>query len=68
MCVAKENPNNLQIEEAKSTRPKDAAKLKAKLYKETQRKQPKKVAGNKDEGSADETPFDSKSNNMNQKR
>ncbi len=68
MGTAKENPNNLQIEEAKSTRPDYPEKSNARLYKGIRRRKPKKVAGNKDEGSADETPFDSRSNNMHQKR
>ncbi len=68
MSTTKENPNNLQTEEAKSTRPSDPEKSKTRMYKKIRRKKPRKVAGDNDEGAADETPFDSKSNNMHQKR
>jgi hypothetical protein len=68
MGTIKENPNNKQIEEAKTTRPKSDEKSKAILNKEIQKKKPRQVGGSKDEGAADEKPFDAKTNNMHQKR
>jgi hypothetical protein len=68
MGTIKENPNNLQLKEAKTTRPGSLQKAKAKLDKEIEKKKPRKVAGNKDEGAADQTAFDARSNNMHQKR
>jgi hypothetical protein len=68
MGSVKENPNNLQIKEAKTTRPGSLGKSKAKLDKEIEKKKPRKVVGDKDEASADQTPFDARSNNMHQKR
>ena len=68
MGTVKENPNDLQIKEAKTTRENSIEKSKAKLNQEIQKKKPKKVTGGKDEGAADEAPFDAKSNNMHQKR
>ena len=68
MGTVKENPNERQIKEAKSTRENDLEKSKAKLNQAIKKKKPKKVLGDKDEGAADEAPFDAKSNNMHQKR
>jgi hypothetical protein len=68
MGTLKENPNDLQLKEAKTTRPGSLGKSKAKLDKEMEKKKPRKVAGDKDEAVADQTPFDARSNNMHQKR
>ena len=68
MGTIKKNPNDLQIKEAKSTRPGSIEKSNAKLTKEIQKNSPKKVKAKKDEGAADEEPFDARSNNMHQKR
>jgi hypothetical protein len=68
MGTIKENPNDRQIKEAKSTRENNLEKSKAIQNQEIKKKKPKKVIGDKDEGTADETPFDAKSNNMHQKR
>jgi fatty acid-binding protein DegV len=68
MGTVKKNPNEIQIKEAKSTRPKSIEKLKAKLNQEIQKNKPKNLVANKDEGAADEEPFDARSNNMHQKR
>jgi hypothetical protein len=64
----KENPNNLQTEEAKSTRPGDIERDLVKEYQEIIEKKPKNVEGEKDEGAADNEPFDAKNNNIHQKR
>jgi len=68
MGTIKKNPNDLQIKEAKSTRPGSIEKSNTKLTKEIRKNSPKKVKGNKDEGVADEEPFDARTNNMHQKR
>ena len=68
MGSVKENPNELQIKEAKSTRENDIEKSKTKLNQAIKKKSPKKVLGDKDEGVSDEAPFDAKSNNIHQKR
>jgi hypothetical protein len=68
MGTVKENPNDRQIKEAKSTKENDIEKSKAKLNQAIKKKKPKKVVGDKDEGAADEAPFDAKTNNMHQKR
>ena len=68
MGTVKENPNDRQIKEAKSTRENNMEKSKAKLNQAIKKNKPRKVSGDKDEGAADETPFDAKSNNMHQKR
>jgi hypothetical protein len=68
MGTIKENPNKLQIKEAKSTRDNDIEKSKTKLNQAIQKNKPKKVSGGNDEGAADEVPFDAKSNNIHQKR
>jgi hypothetical protein len=68
MGTVKENPNDLQTKEAKTTRPKSIEKSEANLTAEIQKKRPRKVKGQKDEGAADEEPFDARGNNMHQKR
>jgi len=68
MGTIKENPNDLQTSEAKTTRPGDVENPQAKLTREIQNKKPKKVKGSEDEGAVSEKPFDAKSNNMHQKR
>jgi hypothetical protein len=68
MGTVKENPNDRQIKEAKSIRENNIEKSKAKLNQTIEKKKPKKVVGDNDEGAADEAPFDAKSNNMHQKR
>jgi hypothetical protein len=68
MGTIKENPNDLQIKEAKTTRPGSIERTKDKEYREIQQKKEKKVKGETDEGAADEKPFDARSNNMHQKR
>jgi hypothetical protein len=68
MKTVKVNPNDLQIKEAKTTRPGSIEKSKDKEYQEIQQKKEKKVKGEPDEGAADEKPFDARSNNMHQKR
>lgn len=68
MGTVKKNPNELQIKEAKSTRPDGIEKSKEKLTREIQKNKPRKVKGDPDEGAADEEPFDAKSNNMHEKR
>ena len=68
MGTLKENPNDRQIREAKSSRPGSLEKTQAKLNQEIQRKKAKKVKGSDDEGAVNEKPFDAKSNNMHQKR
>ena len=68
MGTIKENPNDLQTREAKTTRPGDVEKPQAKLTRAIQNKKPKKVKGSDDEGAVSEKPFDAKSNNMHQKR
>ena len=68
MGTVKENPNDRQIKEAKTTKENNIEKSKAKLNQAIKKKKLKKVVGDKDEGAADEAPFDAKSNNMHQKR
>jgi hypothetical protein len=68
MGTVKKNPNDIQIKEAKTTRPGSNEKSNARLTKEIKKNSPKKVRGNKDEGAADEEPFDARSNNIHQKR
>ena len=68
MGTIKKNPNDLQIKEAKTTRPGSLEKSGKKLTQEIQRKKPKKVRGSEDEGAVSDKPFDAKSNNMHQKR
>jgi hypothetical protein len=68
MGTVKENPNDRQIREAKTSRPGSLEKSRAKLNQEIQHKKPKKVKGSDDEGAVSEKPFDAKSNNMHQKR
>ena len=68
MGTVKENPNDRQTREAKTTRENENEKSGAKLTQAINKKKPKKVAGDPDEGAADEAPFDAKSNNMHQKR
>jgi hypothetical protein len=68
MGTVKENPNNRQIREARTSRPGSLEKSQDKLNQEIQHKKAKKVKGNDDEGAVNEKPFDAKSNNMHQKR
>jgi hypothetical protein len=68
MGTVKKNPNDLQLKEAKTTRPGELEKSQAKLTKAIQHKKEKKVKGDNDEGAVSEQPFDAKSNNMHQKR
>jgi hypothetical protein len=68
MGTVKENPNDRQTREAKTTRPGSLEKSQTKLNQEVQHKKPKKVKGIDDEGAVSEKPFDAKSNNMHQKR
>jgi hypothetical protein len=68
MGTIKENPNDLQTEEAKTTRPETIEKDKNNEYTEIVKNREKKVKGNPDEGASDEKPFDAKTNNIHQKR
>jgi hypothetical protein len=68
MGTIKKNPNDIQIKEAKTTRPGSMEKSNARLTREIKKNKPKEVKGNPDEGAADEEPFDAKSNNIHQKR
>jgi hypothetical protein len=68
MGTIKKNPNDLQLKEAKTTRPGDLEKSQAKLNQAIQKKRPKKVQGSDDEGAVNEKPFDARSNNIHQKR
>ena len=68
MGAIKENPNNLQTEEAKTTRPGTIEKDKKNEYREIVNNKEKKTAGNPDEGASDEKLFDAKTNNIHQKR
>jgi hypothetical protein len=68
MGTIKENPNDRQTKEAKTTRENDIEKSNAKMTQAINKKKPKKVVGDLDEGAANEAPFDAKSNNMHQKR
>jgi len=68
MGTIKKNPNDIQIKEAKTTRPGSNEKSNARLTKAIEKKSPKQVKGNPDEGAADEEPFDARNNNIHQKR
>lgn len=68
MGTVKENPNDRQTREAKTSRPGAVEKSRAKLNQAIKDKKPKKVKGSEDEGAASEEPFDAKSNNIHQKR
>lgn len=68
MGTIKENPNDLQTKEAKTTRPGTIDKDKNKEYREIESAKEKKVTGDPDEGASDEKPFDAKTNNIHQKR
>jgi len=68
MGTIKKNPNDLQIREAKTTRPGKLEKSQTKLTQAIQKKKSKKVKGSDDEGAVNDEPFDAKSNNMHQKR
>lgn len=68
MRSKKKNPNDVQIRQAKTTRPGSIEESKDREYREILDKKEKKVKGDPDEGAADEQPFDAKSNNMHQKR
>jgi len=68
MGTVKENPNDRQIREAKTSGPGSLEKSRAKLNQAIQHKKAKKVKGSDDEGAVNEKPFDAKSNNMHQKR
>jgi hypothetical protein len=68
MGTVKENPNDRQIREAKTSRPGSLEKSQAKQNQEIQQKKEKKVKGSDEEGAVSEKPFDAKSNNMHQKR
>jgi hypothetical protein len=68
MGTVKKNPNDVQIKQAKTTRIGSIEKSKNKEEKEIQDKKSKRVPADKDEGAADESPFDAKSNNIHIKR
>ena len=68
MGTIKNNPNDLQLKEAKTTRPGESEKSQKKLTREIQHKKPRKVKGSDEEGAVSEKPFDARSNNMHQKR
>ncbi len=68
MKTIRENPNDLQTEEAKTTRPGTIEKDKNQEYKEIVEAGEKKVKGDPDEGASDEKPFDARTNNIHQKR
>ncbi len=68
MRTIKKNPNDIQIKQAKTRRFGSTEKSKSREDKEIQDKKSKKVPADKDEGAADESPFDAKSNNMHLKR
>jgi hypothetical protein len=68
MGTVKENPNKLQIKEAKTTRPHDLEKSKDREYRQIQKEKPKKVKAGKDHGAGDEEPFDAINNNIHKKR
>ncbi len=68
MGTVKENPNDRQTREAKTTRPGSLEKSRAKLNQEIQHKKSKKVKGSDEEGAVSEKPLDAKSNNIHQKR
>jgi hypothetical protein len=68
MGSKKKNPNDVQIRQAKTTRPGSVEESKDREHREILGKKEKKVKADPDEGVADEQPFDAKSNNMHQKR
>jgi hypothetical protein len=68
MRTVKKNPNDVQINQAKSTRAGNIEKSKSRETREIEDKKSKKVLAEIDEGAADESPFDAKSNNMHKKR
>ncbi len=68
MGTVKKNPNDVQIKQAKTTRIGSIEKSKSREEKEIQYKKSKRVPADKDEGAADESPFDAKSNSMHMKR
>lgn len=68
MKTVKKNPNDIQIKQAKTTQSGSIGKSKTEEDREIQNKKSKKVHADKDEGSADQSPFDAKSNNMHNKR
>lgn len=68
MGTVKNNPNDLQLKEAKTTRPGALEKSQKKLTQAIKHKKPKKVKGSDDEGAVNDQPFDARSNNMHQKR
>jgi hypothetical protein len=68
MGTIKKNPNDVQINQAKTTRPGNIEKSKRREAREIEDKKSKKIPAEKDEGAADESPFDAKSNNMHKKR
>jgi len=68
MGTIKKNPNDLQIKQAKSTRPEDLEVEKLREFREIKKRKPKKVAGDKDEGAVDEQHFDAQTNNIHRKR
>jgi hypothetical protein len=68
MGTVKKNPNDVQIKQAKTTRIGSIEKSKSREEKEIQDKKSKRVPADKDEGAADESPFDAKSNSMHMKR
>ena len=68
MGTEKENPNDRQTREAKTTRPGSMEKSRTKQNQAIKDKKPKKVKGSEDEGAVSEEPFDARSNNIHQKR
>jgi hypothetical protein len=64
----KANPNERQIREAKTTRSYSLQKSKSREDREILEKKPRKVKGQRDDGAADEKPFDAKTNDIHQKR
>ncbi len=68
MGTIKENPNDIQIKQAKSTRPDDLKNDQRKEYNDINRKKEKKANGDPDEGAVNDEPFDSESNNIHSKR
>jgi hypothetical protein len=68
MGTIKKNPNDLQLKEAKTTRPGDIKNPQAKHTKAIESKKEKKVKGSEDEGAVNDKPFDARTNNIHQKR
>jgi hypothetical protein len=68
MGTIKKNPNDLQLKEAKTTRPGDIKNVQAKLTKAILNKKEKKLKGSEDEGAVNDEPFDARTNNIHQKR